>query len=284
VKISIIVTTYNWKEALALCLESVLAQTRLPDEIVVADDGSRDDTAELVRAYMRKSPVPLIHVWHPDEGFQLSKIRNRGIAGARGDYIVQLDGDMIANRFFIEDHGRIAKANAFVQGKRSLLSPESTSRILKSKTIRVGAFSRGVKFSHRRFLLRSRCLSWLFSSTNRRARGTLGCNMAYWRSDAIRVNGYDEQFVIHGGEDLDFALRLLHLGLKRQYMKHLAFGAHLYHPCRGNPEVLDNESIVQRCQESGAISCSRGIDQYMHACAWGNSFSAAHRSERRAAS
>ena len=283
-KISLIVTTYNWKEALALCLESVLAQTRLPDEIVVADDGSRQETAELIRAYMQKSPVPLIHVWHPDEGFQLSKIRNRGIADARGDYIVQLDGDMIANRFFIEDHGRIAKANTLVQGKRALLSPKATRRVLESGTVRLGPFSRGVKLSQRRFLLRSHCLSRLFSSTNRRARGTLGCNMAYWRTDAIRINGYDEQFVVHGGEDVDFALRLLHLGLKRQYVKHLAFGAHLYHPCRGNPAELNNERFVKQCQESGAIRCSRGIDRYLHARAGRNNFSASPGSERLAAS
>ena len=271
-KISLVATTYNWKMALGLCLESIFAQTRLPEEIIVADDGSREDTAELVRTYRAKSPVPLIHVWHPDEGFQAAKTRNRGIAAARGDYIVLLDGDMIANRFFIEDHGRLAKPNAFVQGKRAMLSAEATRRILESGTVRIGPFSSGVKLSHRRFLLRSRFLAGLFSATDRRLRGTMSCNMAFWRSDALRVNGFDERFVVYGGEDGDFALRLMHLGLRRQYVKHLAFGAHLYHPCRANSAGPSNEPFVQQCRESGATRCERGIDRYLQTSAGGSDF------------
>lgn len=282
-KISLVVTTYNWKEALGLCLKSIFAQTRLPDEIVVADDGSREDTAELVRAFAAQSPVPLVHVWHPDEGFQLAKIRNRGIAAARGDYIVQLDGDMVADRHFIEDHGRIAKPNAFAQGKRAFLTPEATRRVLEAGTVRIGPFSAGVKLSHRRFLLRSRLLSRIFSSTDRRTRGILGCNMAYWRDDALRVNGFDERFVGYGGEDGDFALRLLHLGLQRQYLKHLAFGAHLHHPCRANPAGSSNEPFVQKCRESGAVRCAAGIDRYLQSRSGENDLSASPRGERTAA-
>jgi glycosyltransferase involved in cell wall biosynthesis len=262
-KISLLISTYNWKEALGLCLESVFAQTRLPDEILIADDGSREDTAQLVRAYAEKSPVPLLHVWHPDEGFQLAKIRNRGIAAASGDYLVQLDGDMIVNRFFIEDHARIAKPHAFAQGKRAFLSPEATKRALDLRTIRFGPFSPGIKWSHRRFLLRSRWLSAIFSSIDRRTRGILGCNMAYWRDDALRVNGFDERFVGYGGEDGDFALRLLHLGLERLYMKHLAFGVHLYHPCRANPEGSSNEQFVQECRDTKASRCIEGVERYL---------------------
>jgi GT2 family glycosyltransferase len=262
-KISLIVTTYNWKEALALCLDGIFAQTRLPDEIVVADDGSREDTAELIIAYKQKSPVPLLHVWQPDEGFQAAKIRNRGIAAACGDYLILLDGDMVVNRFFIEDHRRLAETGAFVQGKRALLDACATRRILESKKIGIGPLFPGVKFSNRKFLLRSPALSRLFSPTDRRLRGTMSCNMAVWRDDIFRVNGFDERFVLHGGEDIDFAQRLLHLGLKRRYVKHLAVGAHLYHSCRGNPDELANERFVEKCRELGTIRCSQGIDQYL---------------------
>jgi glycosyltransferase involved in cell wall biosynthesis len=282
-KISLVVLTYNWKEALALCLESIFAQTRLPDEIIVTDDGSREDTAELVRAYIRKSPVPMIHVWQEDKGFRAAAARNRGIAAACGDYIVQLDGDMILNRYFIEDHARLAKENTFIQGKRAMLSQEATRRILASGTINIGPLSPGVKFSHRRFLVRSRLLSAIFSSTNRRPRGTLSCNMSFWRSDLIRVNGFDERFVGYGGEDGDLALRLLHLGLSRQYMKHMAFGAHLYHPSRANPAEPGNEPFVQQCRESGATRCEHGIDRYLHANGNENKISASAGNDRAAA-
>jgi GT2 family glycosyltransferase len=259
-KISLVVTTYNWKEALALCLESLFVQTRLPDEIIVADDGSREDTAELIRSYIAKSPVPLTHIWHPDEGFQAAKTRNRGIAAACGEYIILLDGDMIANRHFIEDHDRIAKPGMFVQGKRAMLSPKATRRILNSGETRIGPFSAGVKFSNRKFLIRSAFLSRICSLVDQRLRGSMSCNMAVWRSDAIRINGFDERFVGYGGEDGDFSLRLMHLGLKRQYIKHLAVGAHLHHPCRSGS---NNERFVVQCLETRATRCSQGIDRYL---------------------
>ena len=283
-KISVVVTTYNWKEALGLCLKSIFAQTRLPEEIIVADDGSREDTAELVRAHSAASPVPLIHMWQPDEGFQAAKARNRGIAAASGNYIVLLDGDMLVNRFFIEDHHRLAKPNTFLQGKRACLSPAATRRILESGTIRIGPFMRGVAtWWHRRYLLHSRCLSAIYSATDRQMRGILSSNMACWRSDALRINGFDERFVGYGYEDADFAQRLLHAGLQRQYLKHLICAAHLYHPCRAGAAEAINKGIVQECQESRAIRCEQGIDSYLPTRAGENDCSESARGARVAA-
>ena len=103
-KTSIIVTTYNNKDILQFVLETALNQTVMPDEIVVADDGSQDDTAEMVMQVAKTSPVPVLHTWHPNSGLRLSRSRNNAIAVSSGDYLIFLDGDCYLNQHFVEDH------------------------------------------------------------------------------------------------------------------------------------------------------------------------------------
>jgi len=91
--VTLLISTYNWVEALRVCVSSVFFQTRLPDEIVIADDGSKEETRKAIEELKRKSPVPLIHVWHEDKGFRKSMILNKAIAKASGEYIIEVDGD-----------------------------------------------------------------------------------------------------------------------------------------------------------------------------------------------
>ena len=108
---SLLITTYNRPDAIELCLQSILRQSVLPLEVVVCDDGSTGETKELIEEYQKKFTVPLIHVWQPDEGFKLAQIRNKGIAKARGNYIIQADGDLILHRHFIKDGGTETEAS-----------------------------------------------------------------------------------------------------------------------------------------------------------------------------
>jgi hypothetical protein len=99
--------------------------------------------------------------------------------------------------------------------------------------------------------MRSPLLSRVFS----RAKGTLGgvqgCNQSFWRSHAIQVNGYDERFTAWGPEDREFVARLLHLGLRRYYVRHMAIAFHLHHvsraPTAPNPfDRLLDETLARR--------------------------------------
>ena len=167
--ISLIITTYNWKEALGVSLASVLAQTLPPCEIIVADDGSRPDTGELVRRLAATAPVPVIHSWQEDLGFRLAMSRNRAIARARGAYIILIDGDIVVDRRFVEDHRDFARMGHFVQGTRVLLGPELTERVLASGELRRPLLARGVE--NRKNCVRSLLLARLFSFRSRRLPG-----------------------------------------------------------------------------------------------------------------
>src|SRR5687768_8081887 len=151
-----LVTTYNWKEALAVVLASVSRQTRLPDEVIIADDGSRNDTAALLAQIARGFPTRLLHSWQEDAGFRVSRSRNRAIAASTSEYVLLVDGDMVLHPDFVADHLAAASAGSFVQGSRVLTNPEFRDRMLQHPDSRPTFFSSGV--SKRRNALRSKLL------------------------------------------------------------------------------------------------------------------------------
>lgn len=259
-RISLMVATYNWPEALELTLCSALRQSVLPMEILVADDGSTEETARLVRAVAAHARVPVRHVWHPDEGFRLAAIRNRAIAAAAGDYIVQIDGDILLHRHFLRDHARFARRGSFVSGSRLLLTEPLTRRLLGRHEAPSFSFaSKGVR--HRLNGVRAPWLSPLLAGYG--ADRTRGCNMAFWRDDMVRVNGYDESFRGWGAEDFELALRLRHSGVCHRTLKFSAIAFHLWHPERSRDAVSRNEALLASTRESGSRRCADGIDKYL---------------------
>lgn len=232
---SLIITTYNKPEYLKLALATASRQTFKPREIIVADDGSGEETRDVVREARRNANVPIAHVWQPDEGFRLNRSRNNAIAVATGEYIVLLDGDCFVESHFIEDHARAARKGQYVAATRTHLSNRRRDYILRTGDARVGLLTPGA--SKRLHTIRSRLLSAIFSETgdaNERIspverRGVAGANLAFWREDALRVNGFDERFEGYGGDDVEFADRLSRSGARRLLLRHLATARHFAH-------------------------------------------------------
>jgi glycosyltransferase involved in cell wall biosynthesis len=91
--ISVVVSTYEWPEALDVVLRALSEQPGERFEIVVADDGSGQETAEVVERWRHE--LDLRHVWQSNEGFLKAKLLNRAALATRGDYLVFLDGDCV---------------------------------------------------------------------------------------------------------------------------------------------------------------------------------------------
>ena len=102
--ISLIISTYNNPRFLELVLLSVLKQKLLPREVVIADDGSGEETKELIDIYKKIFPIPLLHVWHEDNGYRLSTIKNKAVAIAASEYVIFIDGDLLLHPLFIFDY------------------------------------------------------------------------------------------------------------------------------------------------------------------------------------
>ncbi len=259
--ISVIITTYNWPEALALSLKSIFTQKRLPLEVIVADDGSTSQTAEMIRAIAADAPIPVIHSRQEDKGFRLARSRNRAIARARGEYVILIDGDILAERHFVHDHHRFARPGFFVQGTRVLLTKQLSKQILRTGELSAGCYSSGV--GNRKNCLRSNMLANIFSFKSRRLRGIKTCNFAFWRKDAIRVNGFNEDFVGWGREDSEFTVRLMNIGLRRQNVKFNALAYHLYHSKSDRRHLPANDKILAQTIGKKLSWCEYGLQAHL---------------------
>ena len=140
-RVSLIVATYNWPESLILALRSIEKQTIVPEEVVIADDGSTAETKEIIDKFQKDSDLNIIHSWQEDNGFRVAKSRNKAIAKSYGDYIILIDGDIILHPKFIQDHVNNAKVGYFMQGSRVLLSQDITEQIIISNRISFSFFS-----------------------------------------------------------------------------------------------------------------------------------------------
>lgn len=262
---SLIITTYNWPQALELCLRSVLHQTILPDEILVADDGSGTATRELVDQFMLLCPVPVVHVWQPDEGFRLARIRNQAIARASHPYIIQIDGDLILHPHFIEDHQHLRQPGYFVSGSRVMLNKRSTEALLRNRSIDVEEHHQG----SRNFLNRLRnsilrnFLSKRYKTKGRNRYYTKGCNMAYWRRDMLLVNGYNEAFTGWGLEDSELAIRLINAGLRKKFLKMGGVTYHLHHDPVSRTHEIKNRRLMEEAIQYKKIFARQGVTQHL---------------------
>lgn len=257
---SVLVATYNRPTVLKLCLESLFSQTHLPDQIIVCDDGSGPETQQLIAQLRVECPVQLIHVWQPDEGFKLAQIRNKGIALATSDYILQIDGDVLLHPKFVKDQLRMAKPGIFYSGNQFHLDETQTHQLLTDSKAKVSQVVRQTKLTWHRirvpFLQKpiARLYYW-----KHHYRFVLGCNMAFWRNDLIAVNGYDEGFVGWGWEDTDLAFRLMNLGRHLRFIRFGAIQYHLYHPPFSRSHQESNRQRALASRAAGLTRCQLGI-------------------------
>lgn len=259
-KISLIISTYNWPDALKLCLTSILNQSAIPDDIIIADDGSTPSTKEIIDYFKKTSKRKIKHVWHSDQGFKLAEIRNKAIAEAEGDYIIQVDGDVILHQDFIKDHKNFAKPNSFVKGRRLMIGKTKSESLLKNKSTSVSFLSSDVKM--REHGIRIPFFNEIFiSKEEKSADGVMGSNMAFWRKDFVDANGYNNALKGWGAEDKELAQRFVNLGLVKRKIKFGAIQYHIYHPkCDSTKHDVQMQEI-ERLKISKQTRCANGLDQ-----------------------
>ena len=271
--VSVIVTTYNREDALDKVLSALSRQTDRGFEIVVADDGSGPATGALVEDWRSRIGVQLGHVWQADRGFRAAEIRNRAVLACGGDYCVFLDGDCVVRSDFIAAHRRLAEPGWFVTGNRVLLAPDLTSAVLRDglqpETWSPAEWARqrmcgGVNRLSAMLRLPLGPLRKLGSA---QWRGARSCNLAVWRCDLDRVDGFDASFCGWGREDSDLLIRLLHSGVRRKDGRFATGVIHLWHPEAGRAQLAANDARLgvvihgNRTRAERGFQVLRGADE-----------------------
>ncbi|MCC8189944.1 MAG: glycosyltransferase family 2 protein [Planctomycetes bacterium] len=259
-RFSLIIVTYERPDALATVLGSVQRQTRLPDEVVIGDDGSGPETAAVIRRFA-DAGLPVRHEWLEHDGYRVGRMRNRAAAVASGDYVVIMDDDIYLHPEFVADHLAAATPGFFVQASRAILDEAASQRIIQGETGWPGPLAPGV--SNRKNVIHSRFLSSLWKKPVTGIRGIHLCNFGLWREDLLRVNGFNEDFVGWGREDSEFVTRLINAGLRRRNLRFAGLGCHLYHPPRSRDRLEKNDELLAATVDSGASRCQRGINLHL---------------------
>ncbi len=257
ISISLIITTYNRPDALKAVLVSALNQTLPPFDIVIADDGSREETRVMVESMARISRIPIHHAWQEDRGFRAAAVRNLGVRQAGGEYLVFIDGDILLHPGFLEDHAHAARRNRFIKGSRLMLKPDLTARLIQSPGQLPGFWTSGVE--SRLKMLRFKVLRNLLSTSKGGWDNVRTCNLSLYREDFERVNGFDEGFEGWGLEDTEFVARLIFSGMNRLNLRFAGIGWHLYHREEPRDALPQNQARLDRTLSSGLKQCQKGF-------------------------
>ena len=268
--ISLIVTTYNRVDALAAVLAAVAHQADRGFELVMADDGSGPETRAVIDCWRSRIEVPLSHVWQQDHGFRAAEIRNRAILASRGEYCIFLDGDCLVRPDFIARHRRLAERGWFVTGNRILLSPALSAAVLREGlrpelwTAREWVWQRLRGGVNRLAAVSRLALGPARKLVPRQWRGARSCNLAVWRSDLDRVDGFDASFSGWGREDSDLLIRLIHCGVRRKDGRFSTGVIHLWHPEAERARLPANDALMDRTLSSMRTCAQLGLSSLRH--------------------
>ncbi len=266
--ISVVITTYNRPDALEAVVEACFLQDDKNFEIIIADDGSTANTRECIERLRARAPVPLTHVWQPDDGFRAAMARNRGTLAATGDYIIFLDGDCVPQRDFIRRHRALAQPGFLVSGSRILLSQRLTERALREH-VDIAGMKVGERLRYRLSgdmnKVVQTMLRWPDVGRVRRKfswRRIKSCNLAVWKADLVKVNGFDESFTGWGHEDSDLVVRLFHAGVLRKDGALATEVLHLWHREAQRDQESSNRKVVLERAENGTTQATVGLREH----------------------
>ena len=263
--ISVIVTTYNREDALDAALRALAHQSDKNFEIVIADDGSREETNRIVESWRSRLAVTLKHVRHEHRGFRGGEIRNRGIRASAGEVCIFLDGDCLAAADFVAVHRRLHEPGWFVTGNRILLSRELTDAVLAkglaAETWNFAALLRQrLRGGVNRLMPTLRLpLGPLRKRQHDNWRGAQTCNLAVARRDLDRIDGFDSAYTGWGLEDSDLVVRLLHAGVRRKDGRFATGVLHLWHPPSDRSQLPVNRTRLEEAMSGLRVRALRGL-------------------------
>lgn len=261
--LAVIVSTFERPLHLQRCLRSIASQRGLTCELelIVTDDGSTDQTEQVVREFAETVYFPVRFVTHRHQGFRLAHCRNQGVLASQAPYLVFTDGDCVLPPGHLAEHLRHRKPGFVVVGGCYRLDRRTSQRITPD-VIAAARQCRYVPMVERLRMIPKSFRARIYGLLRRPLLPRLtGCDFAVWHRDYIAVNGHDESFVGWGLEDRDLQRRLSRLGVRFRSLLHRSVVSHLWHPPHAsfsrNNLGTDNRAYFER--PDVPIRCLKGL-------------------------
>jgi glycosyltransferase involved in cell wall biosynthesis len=268
-KISVILSTYNNPRSLQKCLVGYGCQTWPDFELLIADDGSGDETRAVIADFARQSPLRIDHIWQEHRNFGKPRVVNEALRRAAGEYLLFSDGDCIPRRDFVAAHARHAQPNYFLTGGSHLRIPEPVhvefrrddveqQRVFSPQWLKSRGMANAAKYKYR--LTANPRWAKILNLLTPRAGSFIGCNASAWKSDILAVNGFDEDYATYGTEDKDIGLRLTYHGVQSRRLKYSLVCIHLDHPRPySQEEIAESFRRLRQTKTQRATRAAHGL-------------------------
>lgn len=263
-KTSVIICFYNRLDLLPVCLDSLRGSSAKFHEVVIADDGSSEEVVKSVQDLVKRYDFQIVYAWHPRQGPRRSATRNNGIRHATGDYLIFIDADFALLPGAIHSHIEAARRRYFAAGRCKYTTEGQCRRIIEEgasesllEAIYASLSDEPIEKEHSRFV-RSALLRRLWLAPPRKV--SFGGHFSAFKKDIEAVNGYDENFVGWGGEDTDFATRMVRAGFRGTSVIKTARVLHLWHPNEmGSKHWKEGVNMEYYSRQNIPVFCENGL-------------------------
>lgn len=269
IEVTYIIAFYNNIRFLRLILEALKKQSFRYFEVIIADDGSKDEIVAEIKNIKNNYLFDIIHLWQPDNGWHKNIILNRAIVESRTSYLIFTDGDCIPHPKFIQQHYQNRSRDTILTARRQNISEYVTNKLTKKQInnnylqrwgllagLFLSFFGKGNHFECGLYIPNMQ----LKRFDNRKQRGILGCNFSVHKDNILKINGFDERYIGPGiGEDSDPDFRFRLLGFKIVSIKYMAIQYHLYH--KELPRTNDNDKLFKKIKKEVTAVTPFGINK-----------------------
>ncbi len=266
-EVSVILSTYNQPRWLEKALWGYMTQTFKAFDLIVADDGSGEETADLIKYYQENSALNLHHIWQPDKGFRKCRILNQAIRETDAEYLIFSDGDCIPRKDFVEQHLRNHRKGCFLSGGNIKLSKKVSEAITRDDLDAQRPFElrwllkMGQPLSSKFIkLIRNPATAVLLNRITPTRITWNGHNVSGWRADVLKVNGYNED-MMYGGLDRELGERLMNAGVTGRQIRYSAICVHLEHnrPYKQISAIRENKAIRREVKNNKVVWTENGV-------------------------
>jgi glycosyltransferase involved in cell wall biosynthesis len=261
-KLSVILNTYNRGHLLELALASYLGQSAKDFEIIVADDGSTDETPAIVESFAEEAPFKVRYVRQEHEGHRRAAVLNLGLAAASGDWVLFSDCDSLAFPDLVELHLEHARPDRLLCGGYFRLDRDETEKLDRARVLS-GEFLRLFTLKRRiQVLRRSAKARWEIIRRKPRRPHNMGLNYSAPREALVRINGYDEEFSGWGSADGDVRERLRRIAVVPFSLYRTALVMHMWHPVEETKvKEITKRNRAYAARDDIPIFCRRGLEK-----------------------